>query len=145
MFSVIIKTARVIFGSLGVILVVFGFLGLTLGMADFIAEKEDPRLLARASEDVKIGAILFLVGFPLFGVCAGGLKRPLYFLLPIILSGAFILPFILLPKNLSDHKGGFNAMIALAVTILAYRYINGYYSKREEAAGKQETEKMKEP
>ena len=80
-----------------------------------------------------------LVGFPLFGVCAGAPKRPLYLLVPIVLIISFVLAGILLPGCILGLKGQGAAAGAFVITILVFRSINRYYSKREGAVRKQET------
>jgi hypothetical protein len=139
LFSIIVKMARAVFGGIGIIMVVVGLIGLALGILTIITEKENPKLVEMAYQEVATGAIILLVGFPLFGLCAGALKRPLYLLAPIILIISFVLAGILLPESMQGVKGQGAGLGALAITILAFRFINRHYSKREEAVSKQET------
>ena len=74
---------------------------------------------------------MLLVGFPLFGISAGAMKRPLYFLVPIILAVAFVLAGLFLPENIVGIKGEGAIIVSLIFTILAFRIINRYYEKRE--------------
>jgi hypothetical protein len=131
MFGVIIKIIRVIFGGIGIIMAMLGTVLLIVGTLGVIG------ILETTTTELRTGAIMALVGFPLFGVCAGALKRPLYFLLPIILVISFVLAGILLPESMWGMKGEGAALGALALTILTFRFINGYYAKREEKVSEQ--------
>ncbi len=131
MLRVIIKIARAIFGSIGIFMTVVGISFLVMGILAIIGERQNPKLLEMAIMNLKTGAIMALVGLPLFGVCAGALKRPLYFLVPIILIISFVLAGILLPESMWGSKGEGAGLVTLALTILAFRFINRYYAKRE--------------
>jgi len=131
MFGVIIKIVRVIFGGIGIIMAMLGTVLLVVGTLGLIG------VLETTITELKTGAIMALVGFPLFGVCADALKRPLYFLVPIILVISFVLAGILLPESMTGVKGEGGALVALALTILAFRLISGYYAKREQRVSEQ--------
>ncbi len=131
MLRVIIKIARAILGGIGIFMAVVGISFLLSSIHTILGERQNPKLLEMAITELKTGAIMALVGLPLFGVCAGALKRPLYFLVPIILSISFVLAVILLPNSMLGHKGEGAGLGALALTILAFRFINRYYAKRE--------------
>lgn len=131
MFGVIIKIVRVIFGGIGIIMAMLGTVLLVVGTLGLIG------VLETTITELKTGAIMALVGFPLFGVCADALKRPLYFLVPIILVISFVLAGILLPESMTGVKGEGGALVALALTILAFRFISGYYAKREQRVSEQ--------
>ena len=59
---------------------VLGTVLLVVGIIAVIGEGQSPKLLETTISELRTGAILALVGFPLFGVSAGAFKRPLYFL-----------------------------------------------------------------
>ena len=139
--SILVKIARAVFGGIGIIMVVFALLFLAFGILTIIEEKGNPELLKSGYHNVATGAIMMLVGITLYGVCAGALKRPLYFLAPIILIGSFVLAGILLPESMCGVKGEGAGLFALGISIVAFRFINKYYSKREEAISKVETQK----
>jgi uncharacterized membrane protein HdeD (DUF308 family) len=105
MLRIIIKIVRAIFGGIGIIMTVVGIALLVVGIFVIIGEKQNPKLSETTITEIKAGAIMVLVGLPLFGVCAGALKRPLYFLVPIILIISFVLAGILLPESMWGIKG----------------------------------------
>lgn len=131
MFRGIIKIVRVIFGGIGIIMAMLGTVLVVVGIFAVIGEGQSPKLLETTITELKTGAIMALVGFPLFGVSAGALKRPLYFLVPIILVISFVLAGIILPESMTGMKGEGAALVALALTILAFRFINRSYTKPE--------------
>ena len=137
-FSILVKMGRAVFGGVGIIMVVVGLISLALGILTIVTEKENPKLVEMAHQEVVTGAIILLVGLPVFGLCAGALKRPLYLLAPIALIISFVLAGILLPESMQGVKGQGAGLGALVITILAFRFINRYYSKREQHVKKME-------
>jgi len=54
------------------------------------------------------------------------------YIVPVILVISFAWAGILLPESMTSIKGEGAALVALALTILTFRFFNGYYAKREQ-------------
>jgi hypothetical protein len=136
--GIIIKMGRAVFGGIGIILVVVGLVSLALGILTILEETDNRNLLKIGYQQAATGTVMLLVGLPLFGVCVGALKRPLYLLAPIVLIASYLLAGILLPESMQGVKGQGAGLGALVISILAFRFINRYYSKREQDVKKME-------
>jgi uncharacterized membrane protein len=115
--GIIIKMGRAVFGGIGIILVVVGLVSLALGILTILEETDNRNLLKIGYQQAATGTVM---------------------LAPIVLIASYLLAGILLPESMQGVKGQGAGLGALVISILAFRFINRYYSKREQDVKKME-------